>query len=83
MKEQIKKLIAENIELKKQNEEAKTPPDIIPGNPKKRNGRTYECLLETVRVLDLKEFEVTRSILREYGYGSDSVNKYFRENPRY
>jgi len=79
MKEQIRKLIKEAEIQDAEKKEAGDIPDEVPPNPKLRDGRVMDRLLHSVRVMNLKDIEVTRPALRDLKYGSPIINEYFKK----
>ena len=50
----------------------------IPHNTKARDGHAYDRLLKTVEALKRNEMPVDSRVLKSYGYGSSTVEQYFK-----
>jgi hypothetical protein len=51
---------------------------VIPRNTKARDGHAYDRLLKTVDALKRNEMPIDSRTLKSYGYGSSTVEKYFK-----
>ena len=51
---------------------------IIPRNTKARDGHAYDRLLKTVEALQKNEMPIDSRVLKSYGYGSSTVEQYFK-----
>ena len=52
---------------------------IIPRNTKARDHHACDRLLKTVEALQKNEMPIDSRVLKSYGYGSSTVEQYFKE----
>lgn len=87
--EALNEIIKLRAQVKALTEEIKNPvakktdpdaiPDDVPKNPKLRDGKTLERLYDSVRIMKIKDMEITRPALRDLCYGSACINQFFKK----
>jgi hypothetical protein len=68
------------LEIALNKEKDKQPIRDIPVNPRIRDGRVYNRLLHSVSVMKKKSVEVNKKNLKDLGYGTAVISRYFKEH---